>query len=114
MTDDEVRGLETRLLDPRPADLELLDQSFFEHGSSGERLDRSAVVAWLSQNDRPGYLLEGFTVTRPCDDVMLTTYVAVSPEGRRSLRSSLWKRGPAGWRAIFHQGTRCPRSTTES
>jgi hypothetical protein len=105
--DEEIRALEERLLDPTAEDLALLDGDFFEHGSSGQRLDRAAVAGWLAGGGRPGYRIEDLAVRRLSDDVVLATYVAVTGD-RRSLRSSVWVRRAEGWRMTFHQGTRCP------
>jgi hypothetical protein len=105
--EEEIRALEERLSDPGAGDLELLDGEFFEHGSSGQRLARTAVVDWLAGGGRPGYRMEEFAVRRLSDTVVLATYVAVAGP-RRSLRSSIWVRRAEGWRMTFHQGTRCP------
>ncbi|ROP42748.1 DUF4440 domain-containing protein [Pseudokineococcus lusitanus] len=110
---DDVVARELALLDPavrrsRARLEQLLDERFTEVGASGRTYDRGAVVALL--------LDEGATAAVPVADVeaaavapgaVLVTYLS-DPAHRPARRSSLWRRGPDGWRLRHHQGTSVP------
>ena len=84
----------------------LLHESFREFGASGRIWGRDETVAALADSPGPGAEAEDLRSVRIGNDVILLTYVARRPD-RRSLRNSLWVRGPNGWRLFFHQGTVC-------
>ena len=110
---DDVVAREVALLGPavrrsRARLEELLDRRFTEVGASGRTYDRASVVALL--------LDEGATAAVPVTDVeaaavapgtVLVTYLS-DPAHRPVRRSSLWRRGPDGWRLRHHQGTPAP------
>jgi hypothetical protein len=116
--DDEARAVqaavdgELRLLDPRvrasPERVqELLDPEFTEFGASGRRWDVKSVLTVTDDGtvspESPVEVGElSGTVLAP--GVVHLTYVADN-QGRRSWRSSLWRRTDSGWRMYFHQGT---------
>jgi ribonuclease HI len=107
---DDVVALEQRLLDPdvraRPDEVErLLHPGFREVGASGRTWTRAEIVGALRDDPGNGAAMEDVRPTRVAEDVVLLTYTAVPPAGRRSLRSSVWVASGAGWRVIFHQGT---------
>jgi hypothetical protein len=113
-SDDEISVViakELVLLEPATrsspdAVLALLHEAFREFGASGRIWDRPAIVAALAAEPGPGARAEDMRAVRLAPHVIHLTYVARRP-GRASLRSSLWLRDAAGWRLLFHQGTRC-------
>ena len=108
-----IRSLEERLLMPevrgsREALEELLAEDFFEIGRSGRTYGRGAIVAELAAEEPFECSLEGFSVKRLGDDVVLATYTshAQRADGTKSaLRSSIWIRRDERWQLVYHQGT---------
>lgn len=98
LLDPEIRG------DPDALDA-LLDPEFTEIGQRGRVWDRETIVAALKADPAvPGVrTISDFIVRRVAPGVVLATYTL--PEGN-TRRSSLWRQGEAGWRMLFHQGTR--------
>jgi hypothetical protein len=119
--------LELFLLTPQarlsPATLEeLLDPDFREIGASGRRWTRAETISTLSAelsgelsadlsaessaetaDDGPIEATD-FEMTAVASGVVLVTFQTVG-RGRRSLRSSLWRRSRGRWRVLHHQGT---------
>lgn len=116
--DDETQAVtaavdgELRLLDPRVRAspervLELLDPEFTKFGASGRRWEVESVLTVTGDGtvspESPVEVGEkSGTVLAP--GVVHLTYFADN-QGRRSWRSSLWRRTDSGWRMYFHQGT---------
>lgn len=105
----EVIEREMWLLDPRvrasaEAVTALLHEDFREFGASGQGWDRESVVAALAADPGGDVDVSNVEASRLAPDIVLVTYVAARP-GRRSLRSSVWRRDASGWRLLFHQGT---------
>ncbi len=90
--------------------LRTLAPDFFEVGRSGRSYTRDEILE-LSGGEIDATLRD--VVVRPVSaDVALLTYVSevrYPEEVQVSNRSSLWVRGPGGWKLQFHQGT--PTST---
>lgn len=84
---------------------ELLDDDFWEFGSSGAAHDRATVIAGLSMQKPAAWSIANFKVARLADDIALVTYIATRAGGGSTLRSSIWKRTDGRWRMAFHQGT---------
>ena len=111
--------LELFLLTPQarlsPATLEeLLDPDFREIGTSGRRWTRAETISALSgelsgelsaqtADDGPIEATD-FEMTAVASGVVLVTFQTVG-RGRRSLRSSVWRRSRGRWRVLHHQGT---------
>jgi len=113
---DEVVALELLMLDPAVradrAEVErLLHPEFREFGTSGQVWERGSIIAALAEDPGPPARASDVEARVVAPDVVLVTYVAEAA-GLRSLRSSLWVRDEGGWRALFHQGTRCLTSTS--
>ncbi|WP_346776774.1 nuclear transport factor 2 family protein [Streptomyces sp. HNM0574] len=109
---------EVRLADPavrgsRESAAALLDPEFTEVGASGRRWTREEMLAGLpdlpgGSADGPRIALSGLSGTRLAPGLVHLTYEA-EYAGRRSLRSSLWRRDARGaWRLYYHQGTPVP------
>ena len=111
---EHVLDLETQLLTPAvrrsPERVDaLLHPGFFEFGRSGRRWTRQAILdaigGPLTGDDPPA--VTGAAAVRLADTVVQVTYLA-ERDGRRTWRSSLWRKGDDGaWRVWFHQGTPC-------
>lgn len=88
----------------------LLDDDFFEFGNSGTVWTREQILADLPQASE-NMRIESFDyrATPLGADSVLVTYVSRRTVGPAApvdfLRSSIWRKGPLGWRMVFHQGT---------
>ena len=87
----------------------LLAEDFAEVGASGKVWDLASALELLDAesgndpvievHDLTGWIVgDGFVMTRWDSD----------RAGRRARRTSLWRRDPAGWRLVHHQGTLLP------
>ncbi|MFF8291708.1 DUF4440 domain-containing protein [Streptomyces sp. NPDC016309] len=117
---DEAVAGELRLVDPavrtsRAEAARLLHPDFVEVGASGRRWSRDDMLAALPEleggaADGPRYEVSGMTGVLLAPDLVHLTYEAVL-DGRRTRRSSLWRRDPetgGAWRLYYHQGTPVP------
>ncbi|WP_035804963.1 nuclear transport factor 2 family protein [Kitasatospora mediocidica] len=122
-TDDVNQAIaaELQLMDPRVRSSRgltqrLLDPEFVEVGASGRRYTYDAMLAELA--DHPGSSTQAYAPTYEPSEisgvllapgVVHLTFETVF-DGRRSRRSSLWRKGEgeAGWRMYYHQGTPVP------
>jgi hypothetical protein len=92
----------------RPEFEAMTDADFFEVGASGKKYSREFVLDALELRDHSA--VEHLVVTDfRCRDVSSDTYLVTyrleqAPE-RLSRRSTLWRRTPSGWKALYHQGT---------
>jgi hypothetical protein len=112
----ELLRAEMLLLDPsvrrdRSRVAALLEEGFFEFGSSGRVWTREQILDLLATETYSPPVIEGFDCLVLVEGIALVTYRAVRVKGDRgerevTLRSSLWKKGAYGWRVSFHQGTR--------
>ena len=89
---------------------QLLHRDFHEVGRSGRTYTRDTVIAFLAaQAEPPEVEADAYALTLLADDVALLTYRSAhrGPEGRvdPAYRSSVWRRGAAGWQLFYHQGT---------
>lgn len=84
---------------------EVLDDEFLEIGSSGHitvRADYNEDDS-LTPDDME---ITDFQMHPLAPDAVLTTYrIFNKTTGRKTLRSSIWKKRPTGWKLFFHQGT---------
>ena len=84
---------------------EVLDQEFYEFGSSGRITFRSDY----EEDDAltPDRMeISDFQMHELGPEVVLTTYrIFNEASGRRTNRSSVWKKRDTGWKLFFHQGT---------
>ena len=84
---------------------EVLDDDFYEFGSSGGVLLRSEYDgdSPLAPDDMQIY---DFQMHKLGDAAVLTTYrIENRTTGRNSNRSSVWRKKHTGWKLFFHQGT---------
>lgn len=83
----------------------VLDQEFYEFGSSGR-------VTFRSDYEEDGTLtpdrmeISDFQMHELGPEAVLTTYrIFNEASGWRTNRSSVWKKRDNGWKLFFHQGT---------
>lgn len=86
----------------------LVAPGFWEVGASGNRYSRAFVLEVLAGRiespDTASWRTEGFWVTELGPDNYLLTYTLHQPD-RVTRRASIWRRTPAGWQVVYHQGT---------
>lgn len=84
---------------------EVLDDEFFEFGSSGGVIKRSDFKGERSLSPDP-MEITFFTMHELGPQAVLTTYQLHNQKtGRVTNRSSVWKKRQNGWKLFFHQGT---------
>lgn len=109
-----LQSLERALLQPdvrKSARLaELLDDAFFEIGSSGRVFTKAQVLDALQAESEVHIEATDFEVRFMAPDVALVTYRAhrLGTPRVHTWRSSLWKQAQGQWRMAFHQGTIIP------
>lgn len=82
---------------------------FWEIGASGRRYSREYVLETLeAREDEPvdddDWETTDFRCRELARDLYLLTYTLLQG-ARRTRRASIWRRTPAGWVIVFHQGT---------
>jgi len=84
----------------------LLAEDFIEVGVSGRVWDRPATLELLGAESGDGAVIEVRDLTgRVIGDGFVMARWDSDRRGRRARRTSLWRRGPAGWQLVHHQGT---------
>ena len=84
----------------------LLAEDFMEVGSSGRVWDRPSALELLGGQTGGEAVIEVHDLTgRIIGDGFIMVRWDSDRGGRRSRRTSLWRRDPAGWRLVYHQGT---------
>ncbi|WP_439679829.1 DUF4440 domain-containing protein [Embleya sp. MST-111070] len=100
---------ELQLLDPavrrsRKAVSALLDPDFVEFGRSGRRWDRDSTLEALATEEPIRTTVSAMSGTLLAPNLVHLTFRTESTD-RHTLRSSLWRHSPEGWRMYFHQAT---------
>jgi hypothetical protein len=92
-------------------DVALLADDFIEVGASGRVWDLASTLQLLGAESQPGTdaVIEVHDLTGRVigDGFVMARWDSVRG-GRRARRTSLWRRDPAGWRLVHHQGTLLP------
>ncbi|MEK6311306.1 MAG: metallophosphoesterase family protein [Curtobacterium sp.] len=110
---EQVLAAERRTLDAAcRADPACIDQfladDFHEYGASGGSITRDGMadrVAAATDLSRPPIDVEDLLGQELADGIVLVKYTAIN-DGRRTHRTSLWRRTASGeWRLFYHQGT---------
>ena len=91
----------------------LLADDFREFGASGRIWSRSEIIEAMQHEASHEIEVRDLRCQILSPTLALLTYYSRSKAGnstapRESLRSSLWRLDPQGWRMIFHQGTPLP------
>ena len=107
---ETLKALEERLLEPEirqsPERVSaLLADDFLEIGASGRTFNKEQVLLHLSAEAPLGgrKTIADFQARNLSETLALVIYRIVESN---TLRSSLWRKDPSGWRIIFHQGTK--------
>lgn len=86
----------------------MMAPEFWEIGASGARYSKAFVLDALEQRHaKPfteSYVVTDFACQELSPDLYLATY-RLDQGGRRSQRSTIWRRSGDSWLAVFHQGT---------
>ncbi len=83
----------------------VLDDEFFEIGSSGYMIYRADIDSDHALATDP-LAISDFQLRVLGPEAVLTTYTIINERsGRKTLRSSVWKKRKDGWRLFFNQGT---------
>ena len=89
----------------------LLAEDFLEVGASGRVWDRSSALELLGAESEDDSVIEVCDLTgRVIGEGFVMARWDSERGGRRARRTSLWRRDPAGWRLVHHQGTLLPES----
>lgn len=84
---------------------EIISDNFTEFGSSGRIFTKADYLNTLDKVDKNfSYEIIDFDIKRIGINVILATYKSVY-NGRKVLRSSIWKSKNESWQLFFHQGT---------
>ncbi len=107
-----LKGLEDALLEPdmrasRERVSELLADDFLEIGASGRVFNKEQILLDLSVEDPSGakMTIVDFQLRVLSESLAQVVYRIAE---NNTLRSSIWRQGPTGWRILFHQGTNAP------
>lgn len=82
---------------------------YWEIGASGKRYSREFLLEHLAANPPidaagAGWVCSGHQLLELAPDTFLLT-CNLDQCGRLSRRATLWRRSPAGWQILYHQGT---------
>jgi len=88
--------------------LAMTAEDYWEVGASGQVYNRDGVVQGLVARGKverdEHWLVSDAEVRRLGDDTYAITY-RLDQDGRLTRRMTLWRKGPDGWRILYHQGT---------
>ena len=87
----------------------LMPSDYWEVGASGNRYERSFILAHLAasppvDSDAAGWKTSDFACRPLGGETYLLTYT-LDQNGRITRRSTIWRRNGADWQILFHQGT---------
>ena len=87
----------------------MIAPDFWEVGASGRRYSRQFVLETLEAREDDAVEDDDWETTdfhcrELARDLYLLTYTLLQGE-RRTRRATIWRRTPAGWVILFHQGT---------
>jgi hypothetical protein len=91
---------------------DLLDDKFYEIGSSGKEYNKENVLIELQKAPIVNLEIVDFDVKMLSSAVALAIFkiMNINEDGTKvanSLRSSIWKNVDGEWKLFFHQGTKC-------
>lgn len=106
---NHILTLERQLMRRSRHDMEqLLADDFYEIGTSGKiytkQIELDALTNEALANELPEVL--NFRIHELSDTLIQAIYDTVEFSGRRSHRSSLWRKTDDAWQLFFHQGTK--------
>ena len=90
----------------------LLAPDFHEFGASGTEIEYEGTAAWVAEETELGgapIQVENMRGSLLADGLVMLKYTS-EKDGRRSKRTSLWRRTAGGqWQIFHHQGTAAKR-----
>lgn len=104
-----ILTLERQLMRRTPHEMEqLLADDFYEIGTSGKIYTKQHALDALTDEMLTTELPEvlNFRIHELSDTLIQAIYDTVEFSGRRSHRSSLWRKSDDTWQLFFHQGTK--------
>ncbi len=119
-TKSELLGIQQELIDREPifhrqehgrtraAFEAMMAEDFWEVGASGKRYGKAYVLDTLEQRYAGPYEDDWETSDFYCQEVAPANYLltyTLRQGARVTRRATLWRRAPAGWLIVFHQGT---------
>lgn len=92
----------------REALLDMTEDGFWEIGASGNVYNRDFVIQTLLDRYKAGeeesFSCCEFQVQQLASDLYQLNYLLQQP-GRRTRRTTLWRKSDGKWKIVFHQGT---------
>lgn len=109
-TEKTVINLEKKLLEHATRiDLKelsnLLDEDFFEFGTSGNVWTRERALDVLPKEDENSIEAWDFKARELSPSIYQVTYIT-KRDNYNILRSSIWRLRDSRWQMVFHQGTK--------
>ncbi len=87
----------------------MTEPDFWEVGASGRRYSREFVLDTLEERHaqpvEETFETRDFHCRELGPDTYLLTYTLIQDGQRVTRRSTIWRRSPAGWKLVYHQGT---------
>jgi len=83
-------------------------EDYWEVGASGRRYGRTYILDILEERYSAPYKDEWKTEDFYCQQIAPENYLltyTLHQGSRVTRRTTLWRRGPKGWAAVYHQGT---------
>lgn len=82
---------------------------YWEVGASGRRYSRHFILHGLKEHppvdaEEAGWTYRDFGLRQLGPAAYLLTYT-LDQDGRITRRATIWEKGEAGWRILYHQGT---------
>ena len=81
-----------------------LSSEFIEYGSSGNVSRYDELIEHYKNCKQKNYVISDFNIAMLSDKTILATYIS-ELDGKRALRSSIWRLEDKHWKMFFHQGT---------
>lgn len=81
-----------------------LTDDFVEYGSSGKIYNKQDVIGYYKTLCSINHVITDFSIEFLSDTVVKTSFKS-NLNGKKALRTSIWKFVDNAWRMSFHQGT---------
>jgi hypothetical protein len=86
----------------------MMDPEFWEVGASGKIYSRKFVLNTLAARapdpSETSWNVSDFQAREIAENLYLATYT-LAQGARITRRATLWRKTPAGWKILYHQGT---------
>jgi len=81
-----------------------LTDDFVEYGSSGKIYNKKDIIDYYKTLRSINHIITDFSIEFLSDTVVKTSFKS-NLEGKKALRTSIWKFVDNAWKMSFHQGT---------